>query len=138
MSTRIHCITLAVDDLKKAHAFYRDGAGLPMPDINDETDHIPIELPGNLYLVLVRRADFTQYTKLTNQTDTARGSSECILSYFAASKEAVDALLKRVEAAGGTVPSQATDQPWGYAGFFTDPDGHMWEIVWNPNFPAES
>jgi Glyoxalase/Bleomycin resistance protein/Dioxygenase superfamily len=78
------------------------------------------------------RAEFAKCTKIANQPDAPRGSSECILSYFAASKEDVDAILKRANAAGGAVPGEAEDQPWGYSGYFTDPDGHLWEIMWKP------
>jgi hypothetical protein len=78
------------------------------------------------------RAEFAKYTKIAHQPDAPRGSSECILGYFAASKEDVDAILKRANAAGGAVPGEAEDQPWGYSGYFTDPDGHLWEIMWKP------
>lgn len=138
MEPRIICITLAVDSIERSNLFYRDGLGLPIPDITEGADHIPIELQGNLYLVLTLRPEFAQFTALANQADAVRGSSECILSYFASSKEEVDTILKRVEAAGGTIPGQPKDQPWGYAGFFVDPDGHMWEIVWNPQAVARN
>jgi predicted lactoylglutathione lyase len=67
------------------------------------------------------RAEFDKCTKIAHQPDAPRGSSECILSYFAASKEAVDAILKRANAASGAMPGEVEDQPWGYSGYFTDP-----------------
>jgi len=137
MKPRINCITLGVDDIARSLAFYRDGLGLPTPDNTNGADHAALALPGGLYLVLVLRAEFAGYTKFTNQTDAQRGTSECILSYFASGKEEVDSILNRIEAAGGAVPDRAKDQPWGYAGFFSDPDGHMWEIVWNAEFTAD-
>lgn len=135
MNARISCITLAVDDIQKSLTFYRDGLGLTTQsdaDLAEGADHVPLKLPGDLYLVLILRAGFTEFTQMTNQTNAPRGSSECILSYFAASKEEVDAILERAAAAGGTVPRQAKDEQWGYAGYIKDPDGHLWEIMWNP------
>jgi predicted lactoylglutathione lyase len=131
----INCITLAGDDLKKSLAFYRDGLGLPAQfsaELEDGADCTAFELAGDLWLVLMPRAEFAKCTKIAHQPDAPRGSSECILSYFAASKEDVAAILKRANAAGGAVPGEAEDQPWGYSGYFTDPDGHLWEIMWKP------
>lgn len=138
MKTRINCITLAVDQLEKSLVFYRDGLGLPTKDVADATDHLALELPGDLYLVLLLREEFSEFAKLANQQEVLRGMSECILSYFAASKEEVDAILTRVEAAGGEIPSQAKEHPWGYAGYFTDPDGHLWEVMWNSKLKRKS
>jgi len=122
------CITLAVDDLKKSLAFYRDGLGLPAQfsaELKDGADRTAFELAGDLWLVLMPRAEFAKCTKIAHQPDAPRGSSECILSYFAASKEDVDAILKRANVASGAMPGEAEEQPWGYSGYFTDPDGHL-------------
>jgi predicted lactoylglutathione lyase len=135
MNARISCITLAVDDIEKSLTFYHDGLGLTTQsnaDLAGGADHVALELPGDLYLVLILRAGFAEFTKMTDQIDAPRGSSECILSYFAASKEEVDAILERAATAGGTVPRPAKDEQWGYAGYIKDPDGHLWEIMWNP------
>ncbi len=135
MTTRISCITLAVDDLQKSLTFYHDGLGLPAPDsatLEDRADHLAMKLPGDLYLVLILRDEFANCLKTTAQTVAARGSSECVLSYFTASKEEVDAIINRVVATGGSIPGQPAQWPWGYAGYVTDPDGHVWEIMWNP------
>jgi predicted lactoylglutathione lyase len=138
MNARISCITLPVDNVKKSLAFYRDGLGLTTERIAEGDDHVAMFLPGDLCLVLILREEFTQFTKLSNQEDAARGASEYIFSYFAASRDEVDATLKRVEAAAGLVPGQAKEQPWGYAGLFKDPDGHLWEVMWNHHLTSES
>ncbi len=133
MKPAINCITLPVDDLKKSLAFYRDGLGLPAQfsaELKDGADRTAFELAVDLWLVLMPRAEFAKCTKIAHQPDAPRGSSECILSYFAASKEDVDAILKRANAAGGAVPGEAEER--GYSGYFTDPDGHLWEIMWKP------
>lgn len=135
MGVRIHCITFAVDDLERARTFYRDGIGLPVDDKPTE-DHLAIKLPDGLYLVLILREGFSEFTKLTNQMEAARGVSECILSYFGESEEEVDAIMERAEKAGGMVACPPTIQQWGYAGYIKDPDGHIWEIMFNPEMNA--
>ena len=138
MNTRINCITFAVDNIETALAFYRDGLGLTSQKITQGDDNVGFFLPGDLCLVLILHQGFTPFTKLAKQADAPRGTSECILSYFASSKAEVDAILKRVEAAGEEIPGPATEQPWGYAGILKDPDGHVWEVMWNPNFTSTS
>jgi len=128
MKPTINCITLAVDDLKKSLAFYRDGLGLPAQfsaELEDGADCTAFELRVDLWLVPMPRAEFAKCSKIAHQPDAPRGSSECILSYFAASKEDVDAILKRANVASGAMPGEAEEQPWGYSGYFTDPDGHL-------------
>ncbi len=132
MKPRINIITLAVDDVEKSLTFYRDGLGLPAPWYAG-ADHVAFELQPDLSLVLYPR---TEVAKIANQTDAVRRSSECILSHAAASKEEVDTILIRAEAAGGTLPSQPAEEPWGYSGYFKDPDGHLWQIMCGPGFEA--
>ncbi|ATB30811.1 VOC family protein [Melittangium boletus] len=136
--TRIHCVTLPVDDLKRSLAFYRDGLGLPADNVPEDADHAPLVLPGGLYLVLTLRSDFTTFTKLAGRTDAPKGTVGCILSFFTADRSQVDALLQAASVAGGTVPGPAQERDWGYGGFVTDPDGHLWEILFNPHFATES
>jgi uncharacterized protein len=127
----INCITLPVDDPKKSLAFYRDGLGLPAQfsaELEDGADCTAFELAGDLWLVPMPRAEFDKCTKIAHQPDAPRGSSECILSYFAASKEDVDAILKRANAAGGAVPGEAEDQPKGLFRVF---HGSGWSRVGN-------
>jgi predicted lactoylglutathione lyase/uncharacterized protein YndB with AHSA1/START domain len=134
ISPTIHCITLPVEDLERSIAFYRDGFGLPV-DRSPDHDHVALALPGGLYLVLIQSAEFSKFAELADQVVVPRGASECILSFFAARKNEVDAILERVGAAGGSVV-EATEQPWGYAGYFADPDTHLWEILCNPDLEA--
>lgn len=132
MKTTISCITLPVDDLRQSFTFYRDGLGLVAEEPDENADHVAFSLEGKLYLVIILRHEFRKFTELANHTSIAKGSSECILSYFTASKEEVDAILQNVEKAGATTAGNPSEQPWGYAGYFKDPDGHLWEIMWNP------
>ena len=138
MMTTIHCLTLAVDDIERSLTFYRDGLGLPTPgDAGAGGDHVALPLPGGLYFVLILRPEFAEFTGLAGQTTAAPGTSECILSYFAASREDVDAILDRAERAGGLRRGPTAERPWGYAGYFSDPDGHLWEVMWNAGLAAE-
>ena len=138
MKARIHCLTLAVDDIERSLAFYRDGLGLPTPsEAGAGSDHVALSLPGGLYFVLILRSEFAEFTTLADRTPAAPGTSECILSYFAADREEVDAILDRAQAVGGTRRGPAAERPWGYAGYLTDPDGHLWEIMWNAGLATE-
>ena len=68
-----------------------------------------------------------------HMVDTASSSLEFSLGYFAGSREAVDDLLKEAQGAGATLTEAPRDRPWGiYSGYFKDPDGHLWEVIWNP------
>jgi uncharacterized glyoxalase superfamily protein PhnB len=63
-------------------------------------------------------------------------STEFSLGYFVASKDEVDQILNQAKAAGATVTDPAHDRPWGiYSGYFRDPDGHLWEVIWGPSKP---
>jgi predicted lactoylglutathione lyase len=70
---------------------------------------------------------------MAGQSNAPKGSSECILSYFTESKGEVDTILQRIASAGGLSAGDPMEQPWGYAGYFRDPDGHLWEVMYNPD-----
>src|SRR5438445_639403 len=140
MQTRIHVITLAVSDLGRALAFYRDGLGLESTGVvgtefvGDETnpagDVAMFHLHGGLILALYPRSELA---KDANVPFGPPKTGEFSIGHAVASKAAVDALLAQAEAAGATVTQSPRDRPWGiYAGYFRDPDGHLWEIMWNP------
>jgi catechol 2,3-dioxygenase-like lactoylglutathione lyase family enzyme len=145
MKPRINVITLAVTDLDKSLAFYRDGLGLPTKGIIGSefrgSEKEPsgtvafFELQGNLILALYPRSELV---KDSNVPNTALRAVEFSLGYIAGSRNAVDELLQKAEAAGARLTDKPHDRPWGiYSGYFQDPDGHLWEIVWNPQLSAE-
>lgn len=120
-------IALAVEDLNRALAFYQDGLDMTTPGIDDGI--ITLELP-NLSLFLIERVRFETYTSDAQVTPhRAHDSVECIVSCALTTKDEVDDVLKRVAAAGGTVPHPAQNGESGYTGYFRDPDGHLWELV---------
>ena len=130
MKPRINVITLAVADLQRSLAFYKDGLGLPTQGIVEGyEDHILFELEDGLSLVLFLRSELV---RITGQTNGVHGPAEFILSYAAESREEVETILRRAETAGGTLQIVPKEESWGYYGYFKDPDGHLWEVVWNP------
>lgn len=89
MKPRININTLAVDDIEKSLAFYRDGLGLPTEGLTEGADQVLYELEGNLYLVLNLRSELEEI----NQSFDGERTSQVILSYSAESKEEIDLIL---------------------------------------------
>ncbi len=140
MDARIDVITLAVADLERALAFYRDGLGLESEGligtqyVGDELTPAGaialFKLNGGLLLSLYPRVD------LAKDADIPFGppkAGEFSVGHLVASRAEVDALLARAKAAGASLTNQPHERPWDiYSGYFRDPDGHLWEIIWNP------
>ena len=140
MEPHIDVITLAVGDLDRSLAFYRDGLGLATSGVTgtafaaDETNAagaiVMFHLRGGLVLALYPRSE------LAKDADIPFGppkTGEFSIGQLVESRADVDALLAEAEQAGATLPGQPRDRPWGiYSGYFRDPDGHLWEIIWNP------
>jgi catechol 2,3-dioxygenase-like lactoylglutathione lyase family enzyme len=140
MEARIHVLTLAVDDLERALRFYRDGLGFesagivgsefPGDDINPAGAIAMFQLQGGLILTVYPRTELAKDAKVPYG---APKTGEFSIGHGVASKAEVDALLAQAEAAGATITDRAYDRPWGiYSGYFRDPDGHLWEILFNP------
>jgi uncharacterized protein len=139
MEPRLNVITLAVDDLERALLFYRDGLGLETrgvvaSDLVDETTGaagaiVVLELESGLILALYPR------TELAKDAGIPAGPPQIgqfSLGQLVASRADVDRILEEAAAAGAVV-TPPHDRPWGsYSGYFRDPDGHLWEIIWNP------
>jgi len=132
MQPRINTITVAVADLKRALAFYRDGLGWspwwPTEAELDTADHAAFALQSGLAFVLYPRTALAQDAQ---EPDARPSSAEFILTHVVSQKEEVDQLLKRAQTAGATLMGSPDDEPWGYTGKFKDMDGHLWEILWN-------
>jgi catechol 2,3-dioxygenase-like lactoylglutathione lyase family enzyme len=136
---RVHVITLAVDDLERSLAFYRDGLGFSSTGVigtewKDERTGANgaialFELDGGLILSLYPRSDLARDAEIRGG---AAQSGEFSLGQLVERRDEVDELLARAEAAGAEV-TRAHERPWGiYSGYFRDPDGHLWEVIWNP------
>ena len=140
MDPKIFFITLAVDDLDRSLAFYRDGLGWPTEGIVGREFHDQVTgadgtiamftLDGGLLLALYERVNLAKDASLPAAPPS---STEFSLGLPADSREEVDRLLTLAQAAGGTLTAPAHMRPFGvYSGYFTDPDGHLFEIAWNP------
>ncbi|HET9403396.1 MAG TPA: VOC family protein [Burkholderiales bacterium] len=136
MKPRITLITLGVDDLEKSLAFYRDGLGLETQGIvGREFEHGAVaffDLQSGLKLALWPRDSLAHDTKLGK---APRSPTDFSIGHNVGSKAEVDAVMAQAKSAGASIVKPAGDTFWGgYAGYFQDPDGHLWEIVWNPQW----
>jgi uncharacterized protein len=134
MKPRITVITLGVDDLERALRFYRYRLGLPTKGIiGTEFEHGAVaffDLERGLKLAIWPRKSIAHEAKVPLGP---RSATECTLGHNVASKAEVDAAMAEAQKAGATITDQAHDAFWGgYSGSFQDPDGHVWEVVWNP------
>lgn len=134
MKPRLTVLTLGVDDLERALAFYRDGLGWATPGIvGQEFEHgavVFIDLQPGLRLALWPRASLAHDTGLPV---TPPSATECSLGYNVGSAADVDEMMAIATRAGARIVKPAGKTFWGgYTGYFQDPDGHLWEVAWNP------
>ncbi|CAM4135800.1 VOC family protein [Bordetella tumulicola] len=134
MKPRVSFITLGVDDLDRAMRFYRDGLGLSTAGIvGTEFEHGAVaffEMQPGLILALWPRASLAHEVGLELGP---RSATEFSLAHNVSDKAEVDLVMQQAGAAGGRILKAAADTFWGgYAGHFQDPDGHLWEVAWNP------
>jgi uncharacterized protein len=140
MKPRIHVITLAVADLDRALAFYRDGLGFQTKGLigtaftGDETTPdgttAVFSLDGGLMLSIYPRSELAKDAGIPL---SAAKPGEFSIGHVVATRAEVDEVIAQAQAAGAAVIESPYDRPWGiYSGYFQDPDGHLWEIIWNP------
>jgi catechol 2,3-dioxygenase-like lactoylglutathione lyase family enzyme len=139
MKPRITVLTIGVADLERSLRFYRDGLGLPTEGIiGKEFEYGAVaffKLQGGLTLALWPRQSLSRDTGIPLD---AVSSTEFSLGHNVRSKAEVDAAMKEAQAAGATIVKKAQDTFWGgYSGYFKDPDGHLWEVAWNPQLLPE-
>lgn len=140
MKPRITVITLGVADLERSLRFYRDGLGWPTEGIiGQEFEHgavVFFDLQPGLKLALWPRASIAHDTGLPIG---AANPTELTIGHNVTSKAEVDAVMARAQHAGAVIVQPSHDTFWGgYAGYFQDPDGHLWEVVWNPQWANDS
>ena len=134
MEPRLSVLTLLVDDLERAVAFYRDGLGLPTEGVvGREFEHGAVaflDLQHGVRLALWPRASLAHDAGIPV---APAGPPAASLGHNVRSRDAVDRVMGEAAAAGARVVKPAAATFWGgYAGYFQDPDGHLWEVVWNP------
>ncbi|MGB6242801.1 MAG: VOC family protein [Castellaniella sp.] len=134
MKPRISVITLAVDDLQRSLTFYRDGLGLATEGIIGEQFEDGavafFDLQPGLKLAVWPRKSLTKDSGLPLG---AASATEISLGHNVSSRGEVDEVMAEAASAGAVIVKPAQETFWGgYAGYFQDPDGHLWEVVWNP------
>ncbi|HEX6928270.1 MAG TPA: VOC family protein [Gammaproteobacteria bacterium] len=139
MKPRFKVITIAVGNLERSLAFYRDGLGLHTEGIigTEFEDGAVVFIPVNRDQILAlypRKA----LAKDAGIPLDAPSAAEFSLGHVVNSREAVDAIIRQAKKAGARVTAAAREKPWGgYSGYFQDPDGHLWEVAWNPAWVSE-
>jgi catechol 2,3-dioxygenase-like lactoylglutathione lyase family enzyme len=133
MEPRISILTLGVTDLQRSLRFYREGLGLPTS--YREGDGIVFFQLHGTWLALYPLEALAEDARLPAECTRFGGIT---LAHNVGSRMEVDRVIAEALAAGATLLKPAADMFWGgYSGYFADPDGHPWEIAWNPEFPLE-
>lgn len=139
MKSRITLITLGVDNLERAVRFYRDGLGLRTEGIvGAEFEYGAVaffDLQAGLKLALWPRKSIARDAEIPLGSPSP---TEFTIGHNVSSKVEVDQVMEQAQKAGAVVVKPAHDTFWGgYAGYFQDPDGHLWEVAWNPQWVVE-
>jgi len=133
MEPRLNIVTLGVEDIRKAIRFYKDGLGWPLSSVSR----------GNYAIFIISTGTaLALYPRHLLAADACvkdpGGFGGITLAQNVSSKTEVDTALSQAVKAGGTLLKAACDADWGgYSGYFADPDGHPWEVAWNPHFQLQ-
>ena len=134
MNARISVLTIGVDNLQRSLVFYRDGLGLGTEGIvGTEFERgavVFFDLAGGLKLALWARDNIAWDSSVSRAQPSA---TEFTLGHNVRTQEEVDTVIAQAERAGARIVKRPAATFWGgYAGYFQDPDGHLWEVLWNP------
>lgn len=133
MDQRISLITLGVTDLARAREFYESGLGWSRGNTEDEVAFY--QLSNGLVLAIWSREELAADARIADSGATFSGIT---IAFNARSRDEVDEVLSQAKAAGGAITKPAEEQVWGgYSGYFADPDGHPWEVAFNPDWPID-
>jgi uncharacterized protein len=135
MEPQITLITLGVADLERSLAFYRDGLGWPTEGIvGQEIENgavVFFELKNRMKLALWPRRSLALEARVSAE---GKSPASFEIAQNVRTREEVDQVMALAKAAGARVTNPPADRAWGgYSGHFQDPDGHLWEIAWNPD-----
>jgi catechol 2,3-dioxygenase-like lactoylglutathione lyase family enzyme len=132
MEQRLSLVTLGVREMARARGFY-ERLGWRASSASNEA--VTFFQAGGVVFGLYSREALAEDASVSPD---GSGFSGVALAHNTQRREAVDAVIAEAEAAGGTVVKPAEDVFWGgYSGYFADPDGHLWEVAWNPHFPFD-
>jgi hypothetical protein len=126
MKQRVSVITLPVEDLRVAKAFYCDGLG--WAPVFDNGEVVFFQFNGMVFALWSKTA-----FEADTQTSVIPGGHTFALAHNVESREEVDAIMALAQSLGAAILRKPKALPWGgYSGYFADPDGHVWEIAHNP------
>jgi len=140
MDPHITVITIGVNNLELSLQFYRDGLKLPTEGIiGQEFEHGAVaffDLQSGVKLAIWPRSSISHDTGVPDGT---QNPTEFTLGHNVSTKDKVDEVIEQARRAGAKIVKPAHETFWGgYSGYFQDPDGHLWEVVWNPELiPTE-
>ena len=134
MEPRISIITLGVSDLKRMRQFYEQGLGWPASSASNE--HICFLKTGGVVLALFPRDHLAADATVPSEGNGFRGFT---IAHNVPERAQVAKCLAEAEKAGGRIVKSAQDVFWGgHSGYFSDPEGNLWEVAWNPGFPFKA
>ena len=133
MEPRVSLVTLGVNDLERAVAFYRDGLGWPKSSVGG--DEVAFFKTGGVVIALFPRSSFAADAGVDVEDVEHGGFPRFSLAHNVAEERQVDSVLAEAAEAGATIIKEAQEIFFGRHGFFADPDGFLWEVAWNPSFP---
>ncbi|MDA0787527.1 MAG: VOC family protein [Proteobacteria bacterium] len=135
MEQRLSLITLGVADLDRSRTFYGDGLGWTPSKLGSDAV-VFFQAAGVVFGLYGREALAADAGLPDAEGSGFRGVS---LAYNTRSREEVDDVLALAESAGARITKPAEEAFWGgYSGYFADPDGHLWEVAWNPGFDIDA
>lgn len=131
MEQRLSCVTLGVRDLAAARRFYVDGLGFaPAAEVEDV---IFFQVPGLVFAL------WGGLAADLGEEASGRGPGLVALAYNVRERAELDHVIARALAGGGRIVKAPQDTPWGgVSGYFADPDGHLWEVAYNPFWPIDA
>jgi len=129
MKPSISIITIGVDDLERAFAFYRALFDIEDDQIGAGEDHVAFFFPNGFSFVLFPR---DQIARTAGKDVAVAGTPGFVLSHQAGSPAEVDDILRRVLVAGGAIVTDGTQSEWGYSAYFEDSEGNIWELMAQP------
>lgn len=132
MEPRVSLVTLTTRDIERAVRFYRDGLAWPLSASSVE-GRVAFFQAGGMIVSIYGLADQLADAQIA---EAGSGFGGIVLAHNVRSRDQVDAVLREAVAAGATLLRGGHAASWGgYIGYFADPDGHHWEVAWNPHFP---
>ena len=132
MEPRISVVTLGVTDLKRSFRFYKEGLGFPTKMTPDGGIVLFATTGARMFLYPYTKLAEDVGVEAKSQTDAAHRFTGITFGHCVRKRELVEEILRQAQAAGGRVVKPAKEASWGgYSGYFSDPDGYLWEVAYS-------